>query len=255
MSGAGWIPRAVVAAIAARPAARPRAAGRTEPPRLQPLELGQLPPPPRIPLADDCRRRRHRPSTLILYDPTGRWGWLGELYATLTANLAGTSVAGRPSRSPTTAAARSSDTRASSTSDRRTASRCPRFLDDVLRTRRPVLWVNDNILQLRRGQATSPRGTAGARRARPLDVAEVRYKGTSLTRWSRQTPGSCAARRPARAPRAREARPRRRLDIPVGHSLAEPHLRRRAAFRVHERDRSRPRLCGPPLRRARAADA
>ena len=27
-------------------------------------------------------------STLVLYDTTGQWGWLGELYAIMTANLA-----------------------------------------------------------------------------------------------------------------------------------------------------------------------
>lgn len=27
-------------------------------------------------------------STLVLYDTTGNWGWLGEMYATMTANLA-----------------------------------------------------------------------------------------------------------------------------------------------------------------------
>ena len=27
-------------------------------------------------------------STLVLYDTTGQWGWLGELYAIMSANLA-----------------------------------------------------------------------------------------------------------------------------------------------------------------------
>ena len=36
--------------------------------------------------------------TLVLYDRTGQWGWLGELYATMTANLVG--HFGPPGRSP-----------------------------------------------------------------------------------------------------------------------------------------------------------
>ena len=39
-------------------------------------------------------------------------------------------------------------------------------------------------------------------------------------------------------PRARRGRAQRRLDVPVGRSLAQPHLHRRDAVRVHERDRS-----------------
>ena len=60
------------------------------PPELAPLRLQQeLPPPPHIGRAATTPAEAS-PSvrTLVLYDRTGRWGWLGELYATMTANLA-----------------------------------------------------------------------------------------------------------------------------------------------------------------------
>ena len=64
------------------------------------------------------------------------------------------------------------------------------LLDDVLRTGKTVLWINDNILQLAARSGDFALSTAGGRSSsttRP--VAEVRYKGRLLTRWSRQTDG------------------------------------------------------------------
>ena len=128
---------------------------------------------------------------LILYDVSGKWGWIGGLYATLTANLAG--HFGRWTAEPATEYERGEVERytaliyiGSTYGERLPAD----LLDDVLRTSRPVLWVNDNILQLeaRAGDFAARYGW------QPLQldhstVAEVRYKGTSLTRWSRQTDG------------------------------------------------------------------
>ncbi len=128
---------------------------------------------------------------LILYDVSGKWGWLGGLYATLTANLAG--HFGRWTAEPAADYERGQIERyaaliyiGSTYGERLPAD----LLDDVLRTNRPVLWINDNILQLE----ARARDFSARYGWRPLEldhstVAEVRYKGTSLTRWSRQTDG------------------------------------------------------------------
>ena len=85
------IPLAVLAAIAAivllpvRQQLTPNGS-----PGLQPLSFEQLPPAPRIPAADTVPAEASPATrTLILYDVSGKWGWLGSLHATLTANLAG----------------------------------------------------------------------------------------------------------------------------------------------------------------------
>jgi uncharacterized protein YdaL len=188
-----WIPLAVLAAIAALVLLPVRdQLTREHPPDLRPLSFGELPPPPRLPAAAAIPAEAS-PDThaLILYDVSGKWGWLGSLHATLTANLAG--HFGRWTAKP---AAEYEDGEV----ERYTAliyigstygEHLPvGLLDDVGRTSRPVLWVNDNILQLERRT-----GDFAARYGwRPLrldtsPVAEVRYKGTSLTRWSRQTGG------------------------------------------------------------------
>jgi uncharacterized protein YdaL len=64
------------------------------------------------------------------------------------------------------------------------------FLDDVLRTRRPVLWVADNIgeLEQRAGDFGERYGWVSS----VLDhstVARVLYKGRPLTRWTRGQQG------------------------------------------------------------------
>lgn len=161
-------------------------------PGIRPLVFQQLPAAPRIPMAATLPAEASpRVRTLILYDRSGQWGWLGELYATMTANLV--SHFGRWDAKP---AARY----AAGDVERYTAlvyvgstyaARLPTaLLDDVLRTRRPVIWVNDNVLQLARRA-----GDFAARYGwEPLafdrsPVAEVRYKGRTLTRWSRATQG------------------------------------------------------------------
>jgi uncharacterized protein YdaL len=171
---------------------------------LPPLALGRLPPEPVI-TAADTRPREADPNvrTLVLYDTTGRWGWLGELYATMTGNLV--SHFGRWHAQPVqqyrhgeldgyTATVYIGSTYA----ERLPAS----FLDDVLATSRPVVWVNDNVLQLARRA-----GDFEARYGwRPTSfdrspVAEVRYKGHSLTRWAHDGSSimGCAVANPARA--------------------------------------------------------
>jgi uncharacterized protein YdaL len=64
------------------------------------------------------------------------------------------------------------------------------FLDDVLRTRRPVIWIANNIAQLEQHASNFTRRYGW--RSSVLDhstVAEVRYKGRSLTRWTRESVG------------------------------------------------------------------
>lgn len=188
-----WIPLAVVAAIAALVLLPVRQQLTHESrPDLRPLKFEQLPPPPRISLAATMPAEAS-PDTraLILYDVSGKWGWLGGLYATLSANLTG--HFGRWTAKPAAEYERGEVERYSaliyigSTYGERLPTD---LLDDVLRTSHPVLWVNDNILQLeaRAGDFAARYGW------RPLQldhstVAEVRYKGTSLTRWSQQTDG------------------------------------------------------------------
>lgn len=188
-----WIPIAVVATIAALVLLPVRQQLTHErPPDLRPLRFEQLPPPPLISAAATTPAGAS-PNTraLILYDVSGKWGWLGGLYATLTANLAG--HFGQWTAEPAAEYERGEVERYAaliyigSTYGERLPTE---LLDDVLRTSRPVLWVNDNILQLeaRAGDFSARYGW------RPLQldhstVAEVRYKGTSLTRWARQSDG------------------------------------------------------------------
>jgi uncharacterized protein YdaL len=188
-----WIPLAVVAAIAALvllPVRQQLSAG--DSPNLDPLSFEQLPPPPRMPPgASTPAEASEDTRTLILYDVSGKWGWLGGLHATLTANLAG--HFGNWTAKPAVEYERGE-------LDRFTAmiyigttygEQLPAaFLDDVLLASRPVMWINHNISQLeaRAGDFALRYGWRPLR----LDfspVAEVRYKGRSLTRWAQQTDG------------------------------------------------------------------
>jgi uncharacterized protein YdaL len=187
------IPIAVVAAIAAivlfpvRQQLMPKST-----PTLKPLQYRPLPPRPRIPLAATVPAGwSSKVRTLILYDNAGKWGWLGQLNATLAANLVG--------HFGTFEAEPVGDYKAGQL-DGYTATiylgssygeRLPTsFEDDVLRTSRPVVWVADNISELER--------RAGDFRARygwetsVLDhsaVPKVVYKGQALTRWTHNSDG------------------------------------------------------------------
>jgi uncharacterized protein YdaL len=188
-----WIPLVVVIAIAAvvlLPVREQLSPGAS--PDLEPLSFEQLPPPPRIsPAATAPAEASEATRTLILYDISGKWGWLGGLHATLTANLAG--HFGRWTAKPAVDYERGELDRftaliyiGSSYGEQLPAA----LLDDVLRESRPVLWINHNISQLEAhaGDFASRYGWQPVRLDRS-PVAEVRYKGTSLTRWTRQTDG------------------------------------------------------------------
>jgi uncharacterized protein YdaL len=204
--GHGWIvPVAVVTAIAAFVLLPVR--GQLFPgpdPELRPLELNTLPAAPPIPTAATWPDESSpRVRTLVLYDTGGPWGWLGEVYAMQTANLV--SHFGRWDAKPVRQY-RSGDIDGysalvylGSTYDERLPKA---MLDDVLGVRKPVLWVADNILQLsqRAGDFAARYGWEPVQYDRSR-VAEVRYKGRSLTRWSRQDAGImlCRVADPRRA--------------------------------------------------------
>jgi uncharacterized protein YdaL len=124
------------------------------------------------------------PSTLVLYDEGGPWGWLGELYGIAAGHLA--------SRFGPWAAKPVSQYTAGELSRYRAAIYIGStydeplpvaFLDDVLAGSTPVVWAFDNIWQLanRAGDLARTYGfdpwyfDTGT-------VSEVRYKGVSLTR-------------------------------------------------------------------------
>lgn len=190
----GWlVPVAVVAAILAFVLLPVRGQLFPRPdPQLQPLELSALPPAPRIPAAATWPAESS-PSvrTLVLYDTGGHWGWLGEVYGMQMTNLV--SHFGRWEARPARQYRRGDVERfralvyVGSTY----GEHLPRaLLDDVLRTRTPVLWVDQNVLQLaQRADDFAARYGWEPVRFDHSRVAEVRYKGASLSRWSRQKAG------------------------------------------------------------------
>jgi uncharacterized protein YdaL len=129
--------------------------------------------------------------TLILYDHAGKWAWLGELNATLTANLVG--HFGPWKAEPVTDYQPGELGGYAATiylgSDYGESLPKP-FEDDVLRTSRPVIWVADNISELER-RASDFRTRYGWETS-VLDhsaVPEVVYKGRALTRWTHNSDG------------------------------------------------------------------
>lgn len=188
-----WVPVAVIVTIAALILLPMREQlAQDEPPAIRPLAFPQLPPHPRIPVAATVPAEASlHVRTLVLYDRSGKWGWLGELYATMTANLV--SHFGRWKAKPVAEyeagelAGYTALVYLGSTYDARLPSA---LLDDVLRTNRPVIWVGDNISQLSRrdGDFAASYGWRPLRIDRSA-VSEVRYKDRSLTRWSRDAQG------------------------------------------------------------------
>lgn len=100
------------------------------------------------------------PSTLVLYDTTDAWGWLGELYAIGAGNLASHfgSVTAEPvvEYQPGQVDGYTATIYIGSTYDEPIPTA---FLNDVLSTSRPVTWVGSNVWQLS-GAEGSPAGQA-----------------------------------------------------------------------------------------------
>ena len=124
-------------------------------------------------------------TTLVLYDTTGAYGWLGELYAQAAANLA--SHFGPWKAEPVSAyqpgqiSQYTATIYLGSTYDEALPSS---FLDDVYNATHPVIWVYDNIWQLTNRYATTFQSKYGWMWSQfdTSQVSHVTYKGTTLTR-------------------------------------------------------------------------
>nr|BFE62143.1 polysaccharide deacetylase family protein [Dactylosporangium thailandense] len=129
--------------------------------------------------------------TLVLYDYTGEYAWLGEDYGMMATNLVshfgawtahpvGTYTKGELEKY-------SAVVYVGSTYDEPIPTA---FLDDVLSTSKPVMWLYDNIWQLTARSADF--ATKYGYTWKGFDVstvAQVDYKGTALTRDTRNLAG------------------------------------------------------------------
>jgi len=141
-------------------------------------------------------------TTLVLYDSTGEYGWLGELYAIGAGNLAThfgkvtaepvvDYVAGQVNDYTTTIYLGSTYNEPLPTA----------FLDDALTTAKPIIWAGDNIWQLT-GAEGSAADTAfeseygwdpsSSYFDEADSIGSVSYKGTSFTRSLANTAGIIA---------------------------------------------------------------
>ena len=185
----GWIPLAVVAAIVLLVLfpVRRELTPATEP-ELRPLNFQALPPAPRFsPAATMPAEADPAVRTLVLYDTSGPWGWLGELYATMASNLVSHFGRWQAKAAADYERGEIRDYTAIVYLGSTYGERLPQaLLDDVLSTSQQVLWIAHNVLQLsQRADDFAARYGWEPVRLDRSPVAEVRYAGTSLTRWSR----------------------------------------------------------------------
>ncbi len=134
------------------------------------------------------KKRKGPKPALILFDSTGPYGYLGELYAMGTANLVshfgGWSAEAVTSYTCGEAQDFSAILYFGSTYDEPLP---PCLLDDVLSTDKPVIWGGFNIWQLTARAGDSAFISRYGWRWQGLDfsqVAQVQYKGQSLTRYT-----------------------------------------------------------------------
>ncbi len=139
------------------------------------------PPPPPAPTT----------SALVLYDTTGAWGWLGEIYAIMTANLA--SHFGSWTAMPVISYKSGLINQYTATIYIGSTYDEPlpvAFLDDVLGSTKPVIWIYDNIWQL---TARDPNFQSNYGWTwtgfDSSEVAAVQYKGQMLKRHSANAAG------------------------------------------------------------------
>jgi uncharacterized protein YdaL len=124
-------------------------------------------------------------STLVLYDTTGAYGWLGEVYAQAVGNLAshfGTWKAQPISQYQAGQAGQYTATiYVGSTYDEPIPSA---FLDDVYNATKPVIWIYNNIWQLTNRYSSTFASKYGWMWSQYdlSTVSGVSYKGTLLTR-------------------------------------------------------------------------
>jgi uncharacterized protein YdaL len=125
-----------------------------------------------------------RPRTLVLYDTTGPWGYLGELYAVQLVNLVSHFGTWRAKPVAEYGAGDARGCGAVIYVGSSYGEPLPRaFLDDALVEERPILWLDENIWQLMERYAffTERYGWVRGKRDR-APVAAVRYKDTELPR-------------------------------------------------------------------------
>jgi uncharacterized protein YdaL len=126
-------------------------------------------------------------TTLVLYDTSGDYGWLGELYATGTGNLVSHFGPWKAEPVSQYQAGQISQYTATiyigSTYDEPLPAT---FLDDVYNATRPVIWIYDNIWQLTNRYPATFQPKYGWMWSQ-FDlgaVSQVQYKGVNLTRDS-----------------------------------------------------------------------
>jgi uncharacterized protein YdaL len=141
-------------------------------------------------------------TTLVLYDTTNTWGWLGELYAIGAGNLA--THFGTVTAEPVVdyVEGQVNDYTATIYIGSTYNEPIPQtFLNDVLSTTEPVIWIGDNIWQLTGSSCSSADEAFEA--AYGWDpstsyfdttdtVASVTYKGYNFTRSTANTGGVLA---------------------------------------------------------------
>ncbi|MBT2118500.1 polysaccharide deacetylase family protein [Dyella sp. LX-66] len=129
-------------------------------------------------------------NTLVLYDSTGAWAWLGEAYAVMAANLVSHGSKYTLHTAATYTAGELNNytglVYVGSTYDEPLPTA---MLDDVLATTKPVLWMNDNIWQL---AARSP-NFAAQYGFSPMffdfsNTLTVTYKGVAIQRNALSVP-------------------------------------------------------------------
>jgi uncharacterized protein YdaL len=123
-------------------------------------------------------------TTLVLYDTTGSYGWLGELYATYAGNLASHFGSWRAEPVASYKAGQISQYTATiyigSTYDEPLPNA---FLDDVYNATHPVIWIYDNIWQLTNRYPTFQQQYGWMWSQFDLSqISTVLYNGTTLTR-------------------------------------------------------------------------
>jgi uncharacterized protein YdaL len=133
--------------------------------------------------------------TLVLYDNTGQWGFLGEQYSTLTANLV--SKFGTYSARPVstyTAGTMNSFAQVVYVGSTYDEPLPVAFLDDVLAGAKPVVWLYHNIWQLTARSAANGTFFSNAfgwdwSGFDTSAVGRVDFKSTSFTRYSANLSG------------------------------------------------------------------
>ena len=192
-------------------------------------------------------------TTLVLYDTTNTWGWLGELYAIGSGNLA--THFGQVTAEPVVdyvAGQVNSYTATIYIGSTYNEPIPQAFLNDVLSTTKPVMWIGDNIWQLT--------GTPGSAADTAFEAAygwdpatsyfdsadtipSVSYKGQTFTRNTANTGGVLAphittpsqvsvlaSANCSTARGDRDGLQRDRADhghvLPVGDPLGQPHVPR-----------------------------